>query len=303
MFRGVVASVLASAGFAVMFFFSTLFPGVSPEEVFGWRVLISILPVSAYLLVTKEYREIFPLFKMIRKRPWVVFLLILSAILIGSQQWLFMWGPVNGAGLEVSMGYFLLPLSLVLIGRFVYRERLSRFQIWASIIAASGVGFELIRTGAFSWVTALVCLTYPIYFVIRRELGTIGIFGLWLDFAMLVPVAIYFVFSYEGGSQVVAGGLGWEALGLGLVSTLAMMFYITSNQALPMSLFGLLSYVEPVLLVFVALFLGETIVGIEWVLYIFIWTAIALLCIEAIVQYLKRPENREPAAITGPIIV
>lgn len=303
MLKGVISIIFASAGFALMFLFATLFPGVSPEEIFGWRVVISMLPVTTYLLISREYREIIPLLKLIRKHPWVIFLLIISAILVGIQQWLFMWGPINGAGLEVSMGYFLLPLALVIIGRFVYRERLSRFQIAATVIAACGVAFELFRTGAFSWVTALVCLTYPFYFVIRREIGTIGIFGLWLDFAMLSPVAVYFIFGWDDGSQVINNDLLWTALGLGVVGTFAMMLYILANQHLPMTLFGLLSYIEPVLLVFVAFFIGETIVGIEWVLYIFIWSAIALLCIEAILLYFKRGRVEEPAAVTGPIMI
>jgi chloramphenicol-sensitive protein RarD len=36
------------------------------------------------------------------------------------QLWLFMWAPINDHGLGVSLGYFLLPLTLVLTGRLVF---------------------------------------------------------------------------------------------------------------------------------------------------------------------------------------
>lgn len=49
---------------------------------------------------------------------------------------------------------------------------------------------------------------------------------------------------------------------------------------LPFSLFGLLSYVEPVLLVGVALLLGESIGRDEWLTYLPIWLAVVVLMIE-----------------------
>lgn len=50
--------------------------------------------------------------------------LVFTAI-VGLQLWLFVWAPVNGYALDVSLGYLLLPISLVLIGRIVFKDRLS----------------------------------------------------------------------------------------------------------------------------------------------------------------------------------
>jgi chloramphenicol-sensitive protein RarD len=49
---------------------------------------------------------------------------------------------------------------------------------------------------------------------------------------------------------------------------------------LAFSLFGLLSYVEPVLLVGVALLLGESIGRDEWLTYLPIWLAVLVLVFE-----------------------
>ena len=53
-----------------------------------------------------------------------------------------------------------------------------------------------------------------------------------------------------------------------------------SSRLLPFSLFGLLSYVEPVLLLGVALLLGESIKAGEWLTYIPIWMAVLVLMFE-----------------------
>ena len=62
-----------------------------------------------------------------------------------------MWAPLNGRSLDVSLGYFLLPLTMVLTGRLVYGERLSRLQQIAVLFAALGVLNELYQAGGFSW--------------------------------------------------------------------------------------------------------------------------------------------------------
>ena len=79
-----------------------------------------------------------------------------SAALLGSQLWVFLWAPLHGRLLEVSLGYFLLPLIMVLVGRFYYHERLDALQWLAVGCAAVGVAHELWATHAFSWPTLLV---------------------------------------------------------------------------------------------------------------------------------------------------
>lgn len=66
------------------------------------------------------------------------------------------------------------------------------------------------------------------------------------------------------------------------------MCYILASRLLPFSLFGLLSYVEPVLLVIVALLLGETINANQWLTYIPIWLAVMLLVLEGAHHLLRR---------------
>ena len=67
---------------------------------------------------------------------------------------------------------------------------------------------------------------------------------------------------------------------LGLSSIFAGLSYIIASRLLAFSLFGLLSYVEPVLLLGVALLLGESICPGEWLTYIPIWLAVLVLVFE-----------------------
>ncbi|MEG1041324.1 MAG: EamA family transporter RarD, partial [Pseudomonas sp.] len=64
-----------------------------------------------------------------------------------------------------------------------------------------------------------------------------------------------------------------------------------ASRLLPFSLFGLLSYVEPVLLLGVALLLGESIKAGEWLTYLPIWLAVLVLILEGI-KHLLRHQRR-----------
>ncbi len=193
------------------------------------------------------------------------------------QLWLFLWAPLRGKALDVSLGYFLLPLTMVLAGRFSYRDRLSLLQKLAVACAMVGVGNELYQAGGVSWPTLVVALGYPLYFILRRRFGTDNLGGLWCELALMLPAAAWFAFSDGGAAALqINAELYWRIPLLGVISAVALVCYILASRLLPFSLFGLLSYVEPVLLVIVALLLGESIGQSEWPTYLAIWLAVLL---------------------------
>lgn len=222
------------------------------------------------------------LVRLVAAKPGLIGGLLLSSALLGVQLWLFMWAPLNGRSLDVSLGYFLLPLTMVLTGRLVYGEQLSRLQKVAVFFAGLGVLNELYQVGGFSWATLVVIIGYPIYFIVRKRLKTDHLGGLWLDMALMLPVALWFVQSGEQGFAVLDAHKGLYALipMLGLISASALVCYIVASRLLAFSLFGLLSYVEPVLLLGVALLLGESIKAGEWLTYLPIWLAVMVLVYE-----------------------
>ena len=282
MSKGVVLSVAASVLFAVMYYFTSLLAPLSGLEIFGWRMLLTVPCMTVFMVVSGEWRQVWQLLRLLAGKPRLIGGIVLSSVLLGVQLWLFMWAPLNGRSLDVSLGYFLLPLTMVLTGRLVYGEKLSRLQLIAVVFAAIGVLNELYQVGGFSWATLLVIIGYPIYFVLRKRLGTDQLGGLWLDMALMLPVALWFVQSGEQGFAVLDAHKGLYGLipMLGLISASALVCYIIASRLLAFSLFGLLSYVEPVLLLGVALLLGESIGPGEWLTYIPIWLAVMVLVFE-----------------------
>ena len=182
-----------------------------------------------------------------------------AAALLGVQLWIFLWAPLHGRALEVSLGYFLLPLVMVLLGRFHYRERSTASSGRASPFATVGVAHELLVTHAFSWPTLVVALGYPPYFVLRRRLNADPLVSFAVEMMLIAPFALAMLVMRDSLAVVAARPVLWLLLpGLGALSTIALGSYLRASRYLPLALFGILGYVEPVLLVGVAvLLLGE----------------------------------------------
>lgn len=280
MYKGVVLSVLASTLFGVMYFYTSLMTPLDGEEIFGWRMLLTVPCATLFMLVSGDWRRVREVAVRLRQQPLLIFALLLSSVLLGAQLLIFMWAPLHGRSLEVSLGYFLLPLSMILTGRVVYGEHLSYLQKVAAVFAMIGVGHELWRLGSFSWETLLVAGGYPLYFVLRRKLKTDHLGGLWFDMLLMLPIGLWFIANGHPQAIQQAPLLYLLIPLLGVISASALVSYILASRLLPFSLFGLLSYVEPVLLVGVALLLGESIGRDEWLTYLPIWMAVVVLMIE-----------------------
>ena len=144
---------------------------MSAEGVWAARAVAMLPFLTVVLYVSGEWRIVSDIWRRVQRKPLLILGLGASALLLAAQLWLFSWAPLNGRGIEVALGYFLLPLVLVVVGRVLYRDQMSRLQWLAAGIALIGVVHEIWRVGGVGWETLAVCLGYPAYFVLRRSLG------------------------------------------------------------------------------------------------------------------------------------
>ncbi|MCE7609888.1 EamA family transporter RarD [Vibrio fluvialis] len=295
---GVTLNVIASALFALMFAYTALLQQLKGEEIYGWRILLTFPLLTLFILLRGYWSQVATLFQRLRTERFFWLSRIVSSFLIGIQLWLFMWAPVNGYGLSVSLGYFIMPITMVVVGRFAFKDRMSRFQQLACLFALVGVINQLAISQTLSWPTLMVCLGYPIYFWLRYKTDTNHIGGLWFDMMLSLPFSLYFIFHSGDVLQALNVNLDllWLILGLGAISALALAFQSLSAPHLNLTLFGLLVYVEPVLLLLVALLLGESIYAGEWPTYIAIWLAVVVLMMEGGLSLRKsRTVKRTPS--------
>lgn len=294
--HGIALSVASSALFAAMYFYATLMKPFDGDIVFAWRIIMGLPMMALVVHRGRGWGALRATAGRFRSGRFLAAMAACSALL-GVQLWLFVWAPLHGHALDVSMGYFLLPLVMVLAGRVLYRERLSVWQAWAVGFALLGVMHEWWRLGTVSWATLLVALGYPPYFMLRRRLQVDALSSLWFDMLFLLPVAVLVLQAQAvEAARIFAAHprLLLQVPLLGLLSAVSLSMYLAASRVLPMTLFGLLSYVEPVLLFWVAfLLMGEPVGASQWLTYGPIWLAVALVAFEGLQKW--RAEARHAA--------
>lgn len=277
--RGTVVSIGSSVSFGLIYFLTPLLHPMSGDAVWAMRALTAVPFLTVVLLATRDWRLAADFGRRMRRRPMLALGALASAALLSAQLWVFAWAPLNGRAMQVALGYFLLPLVLVVVGRFLYKDRMVWWQWAAACTALIGVVYEVIRIGGVSWETLLVALGYPVYFVLRRSMGTGHVGGMWWDFAIMFPFAVAVtIWSFADGSWISANpALWWAAPSISLFAAFALLLYMVASRLLSMSMFGLLSYVEPAMLLVASLLIGERIAAGEWFTYGAIWAAVLIL--------------------------
>lgn len=286
---GVFVSLAASLAFGTIYFLTPYLAPLGGLQAWGIRLLVTAPIIWLILRLSRQMSLFTDIAKRFAQRPLLVLGVLACGLLVSLQLWLFSWAPLNGRGLEVALGYFLLPLVLVIVGRFLYRDSLSWWHWLATAVAAAGVSFEIVRVGGFSWETLAVCLGYPLYFVLRRSLGTANTGGLLWELLLVMPVGVWIVAEELARGEAFREN-PWLWITAPLVSALAavaLWLYILASKLLSISLFGLLSYVEPALLVVAAMLIGERIAPGEFITYGAIWSAVLILLVGGVVEMLR----------------
>ena len=288
--RGVAMSVFASFVFAIIPGYALYLAPLDGVQVFAQRVLWSLPAVFILLIVAGRAAALKQAVLRLVREPLLILALILTTVLLGVQWLIFLWAPINEQMLDLTLGYFLMPLSLVLVGRIFYNEHLRNLQRIAVTFAVIGIAHELWRVGGFSWVTLICAVGYPPYFMLRRWMGFDAFSGLFLEMLLLAPVAIYLIVNYGPVDAFSTAPQLWYLLpGLGLISAMAFGAMLGASHLLPLGLLGILSYVEPVLLFFVSVFwVGEVFESGEWLTYIPIWIAVVLVVFDSVRVLLKQ---------------
>jgi chloramphenicol-sensitive protein RarD len=280
---GVLSSAGASALFSVIFFLAAALEPLDAFQMLAWRIVAMLIVVALVFTALRLWSDVRNILSRLRQRPVLVAVVVLDGALFALQQWLFGWAPQAGRGLEAALGYLLLPLVMVVLGVLLHRERLSALRITSVIAAAAGVTAAIFIAGGLTWPTLVVALGFPVYFVIRRHTRLDSGGALLLELVVMLPFSAWMLSQSATWKPLLdTPKLAWTLALFGLVSGIAFTLFFRASRLLPFGLFGLLSYLEPVLLIVVAVtLLDENLAPADALVYGPIALALGLLAIES----------------------
>lgn len=243
--RGALAAAGAYLCWGLFPIFWKQLAGINALELIAHRHLWSLIFVLGVMAVGSGWGELRAAVQTRTALQWHA----LSGVLLTINWLVFVWGVNHDHVLEASLGYFLVPLVNVAIGRFLLHEHLRRLQWLAIAFAAAGVGVMLIAIGRLPWIALTLAATFGAYGLLRKKSPLGPLVGLGLETLLLAPLALAFLAWRQ---QIGAGAIGHISntayvllLSAGIITAVPLVLFAFGARRIRFSTLGLLQYIAP----------------------------------------------------------
>ena len=210
----------------------------------------------------------------------VALVLLLTAVLIGVNWLVYIYAVVTGHVLEGSLGYYLNPLVNVLLGVFLLKEKLSRLQKAAVLLAAAGVAILAAGAGGAIWISLTLAASFAVYGFLRKVAPVESLEGLSIETLFLAPLAFGWVvwLTQTGESAFLHSRLTDLLLVLGgAITAIPLLLFTAAAKRLPYSTLGFLQYIAPSIQFLLAvLVFDEPLTAAHIMCFAAIWVALAI---------------------------
>src|ERR1044072_7196400 len=198
---GLLFGVGAYLVWGVLPLYFKLLAGVSPTEIVAHRIVWSLVFLAALATLWRRW----PAIRAAATTSRGMLTLAVTALLIAINWLIYIWAVINGHVLEGSLGYYLNPLVNVLLGVVILKERLTRGQLLAVLLAGLGVSVLAVQAAAGLWISLALALRFGLYGFIRKIAPVDALEGLAIETAVLAPVSLGYVLWLQ---QQGIGGVG-----------------------------------------------------------------------------------------------
>nr|MDF9458839.1 EamA family transporter RarD [Bacillus pumilus] len=254
---------------------------ISSGEILAHRILWSFVFMCGILLYLKQVRLTMQTVKGLMLDGKALFSLLLSAILISVNWYVYIWAVNHHLMLEASLGYYINPLVSVLLGIIFLKERLNKLQTIAILIAATGVILSTIQYGSFPVVAILLAFSFGFYGLIKKRMSFTSAIGLTIETSLLAPAALVYLLFFLKEPVVTMNPNSFGSLGLlffaGVFTAVPLLLFSEGAKRIPLYQVGILQYIAPTITLFLGLFVyHEHLSSAKIVTFLCIWVAILL---------------------------
>lgn len=262
---------------------------VGAFEIILHRVLWSVVFLMPLVVAGRQWAE----FKRAIKSPKILSILLVTAILVGSNWLIYIWAVNNGRVLQASLGYYINPLVNVFLGMLFLRERLRRAQAVAVVLAALGVLTITLRYGVFPWVSLSLAFSFGLYGLVRKVAAVGALVGLTVETLLLtVPAGLWVFHLHQTHSGAfLRSGIHTDILlmGTGILTATPLLLFNLGARRITLATLGFIQYTAPTgMLVLGITIFGESFTRIQAVTFGLIWAALAIYSWDTVRFHRKR---------------
>ncbi|GLX78418.1 chloramphenicol resistance permease RarD [Thalassotalea insulae] len=279
---GVINAISAYLMWGLAPIYFKLLLAVTPDEIMVHRVVWSSLLLSIIVILTGKWRA----FIAIIKQPQILTKLLLTATILGTNWFLFIWAVNNDHLLDASLGYFINPLLSVALGVIFLQERLRKWQLFAVLLAISGVLIQLISFGSLPIISLALASTFGVYGLLRKKLHVDSFIGLLVESMLMLPIALVywsiFVSSETSNMLINTITMNTTLIFAGVVTTAPLLCFTAAAKRLTLSTVGFFQYIGPsIMFILATAYYQEPLVMAKLITFGFIWIALIIYSLDS----------------------
>lgn len=270
-------------GFMPLLFMGQAALGFSAPEILSHRALWSVLFAGALVLFAGQSPQVRAALRQPRTLAW----LVLATVLIAINWGLYVWATTHGATLEASLGYYINPLLNMVVGLWLFREKIDRWG-WVAIgLAAVGVLFQALALGRPPWISLALAFSFGAYGIIKKRVPVDAQAGLFIECLLLLPFGLTFVIWLQmqglGHGFATLEGFGWALLN-GPATVLPLALFAWAARRMPLSTMGFIQFLAPTLQFGIGVATGEAFTPLRAVSFAFIWLGAGVFAAAAMMR-------------------
>lgn len=286
--KALLAMVLACVVWGLSGLYYKLLSHVPPIEVLSHRTLWSAVVFSVVVLVQGQGAALRDLLTGRR-----LALVVLAALMISANWFLFIFSVQTGHTVEASMGYYIFPLVAVALGMVVFGERLGRLQAVAVALAALAVVLLTVGLGVAPWIALAIAGSFGLYGLVKKRLGAPPVASVTAEVLVLAPLAALWLWAGATGQVQEFGRPGGHFLDSPATAALLMvsgvltagplMLFTYAVPRLRLGTVGVMQYLNPSLQFLVAtVIFAEPLTRWHVMAFALIWAGLGLYSLDAL---------------------
>ena len=203
----------------------------------------------------------------------------------------YLWAVQNGRVLECSLGYYIQPIVVFILGAVIFREKVSWRHIVILAVVVVGIVLSTDGFNGIPYVTILLAVCFAIYAAIKRSLRIDSVVSTSAEIVMMVPLALLFILFFCMGDTGMASITPLRQLmllGAGVVTAMPMVLYSVGVKYLPLMTAGFCQYLSPTLAIVCGMIMGEYLTAEKLRSFYFIWAGVLLYCLNTVYEERKK---------------
>ncbi len=280
---GIWYGVVAYTLWGILPLYWKLMQTVPPLEILGHRVLWSFVFMFLLVIFTGGWKIVALGFADKKK----LLLMFLCGVLVSLNWFTYIFAVNTGHVIEASMGYFINPLVVVMLGVAVFKEKMTRWQLAAVILAAIGVLMITMQYGRVPWISLFLAGSFASYGLVKKIIRVDSITGLTMETLVIMPIALFYIIGLEKNA---VGALGSAALpivlflaGTGVITAVPLLFYARGIEKTTFSMMGFLQYIAPSISLLLGIFIFKEYFSLfHLISFCFIWAALLIFTLDSV---------------------